>query len=119
MAERSSGGRVRSDTTSAARTRPCASLRAADSGGNGTAPLSTRASASETDIIALLSAMSASLHLLGGIFSAIVPGLAAAFLDQADGLDTHAALDRLDHVVDGQACDGDRDKRLHLDARWA
>jgi len=37
-----------------------------------------------------------------------------ALLDQADALDAHAALDRLDHVVDRQAGHGDRGQRFHL-----
>ena len=35
----------------------------------------------------------------------VMAGLAAALLDQADALDTHAALDRLHHVVDREAGD--------------
>ena len=41
---------------------------------------------------------------------------AAAFLDQPDLLDAHAPVDRLGHVVDREAGDGDGGQRLHLDA---
>ena len=39
---------------------------------------------------------------------------AAALLQQADALDAHAALERLHHVVDGEAGDRDRGQRFHL-----
>src|SRR5262245_63334080 len=45
--------------------------------------------------------------------------LAAALLEEADALDAHAALERLHHVVDGQAGDRDRGQRLHLDPSWS
>ena len=48
--------------------------------------------------------------------SAVVAGLAALFLNEMNGFDAHAALDRLDHVVDRQTRDGDGGERLHLDA---
>ena len=41
------------------------------------------------------------------------------FAQQADALDPHAAVDRLDHVVDRQAGDRDGGQRLHLDAGLA
>ena len=50
---------------------------------------------------------------------AIVTGFAALLFDQADAVDHHAALDRLDHVVDGQARDRDGGQRLHFDAGLA
>ncbi len=40
---------------------------------------------------------------------------AAALLDETDAFDDHAAIDRLGHVVDGEAGHGDRGQRLHLD----
>ena len=45
-----------------------------------------------------------------------VAGLASRFLQQANVLDTHAAVDRLAHVVNGQEGDGRGGQRLHLDA---
>src|SRR5581483_10188689 len=105
MAETSSGGWVRNAATSAASTRPCASASGAISAASGLACSSTRASASATDI-------SATSLLL----CAVTAGLAAALLDQADALDAHAALDRLGHVVDGQAGDRHGGERLHLHA---
>src|SRR6266481_3317099 len=50
---------------------------------------------------------------------AIVPGLAALFLNEMNAFDADAALDRLDHVVDREARDRRRGQRLHLDAGWA
>src|SRR5262245_6495389 len=44
------------------------------------------------------------------------PALAARLGDQADALDLDAALDPLDHVVDGQRRDRGGGHRLHLDA---
>src|SRR4029078_7263911 len=44
-----------------------------------------------------------------------VATLAAALRDQPDSADRHVALDTLDHVVDGQRCDGHSGHRLHLD----
>src|ERR1700722_40569 len=44
---------------------------------------------------------------------------AAPFLDQPNGLDAHAPIDRLGHVVDGEAGHGNGGERLHLDARLA
>ncbi len=44
------------------------------------------------------------------------PGFAAALLAQFDLLDRDAAVDRLGHVVQGEATRADRDQRLHLDA---
>ena len=41
---------------------------------------------------------------------------AAAFLDQPHLFDAHAPVDRLGHVVDREAGDGDGGQRLHLDA---
>src|SRR5262249_52269304 len=102
MAERSSGGWVRSAITSVANTRPCALLSGASSAESGVAPSSTRASASATEI----SAMSASCLGLSGR-RAIVAGFTAKLLDETNILDAHAALDGLDHIVDGQARDRD------------
>ena len=44
------------------------------------------------------------------------PGLAAVLERQTRIADHHAAVDRLQHVVDGQRRDRDRGQRLHLDA---
>src|SRR5690242_13755003 len=52
-------------------------------------------------------------------FLAEVAGLAAALLEQMNAVDGHAALDRLHHVVDGEAGDRDRGERFHLDAGLA
>src|SRR5262249_47661479 len=89
--------------TSAASTRPCASASAACSLDSRAAPARTRASASATDINATLL-----LHAIGS-------RLAPAFLDQADAVDAHPALDRLHHVVDGEAGHRNRGQRFHLD----
>ena len=45
--------------------------------------------------------------------------LAAALLNQPDAFDAHAALDRLDHVVDGEAGDRHGGQCFHLDAGLA
>src|SRR3989440_161719 len=108
MAETSSGGCMRSAARSSASTRPSASASATRSAGSGSTPSSTRASASPTGS----SATSGSLH-------AVYSRLAAALLDEMDALNAHAALDRLHHVVDRQACDRDGGERLHLNASLA
>src|SRR5512143_2494949 len=100
MAETAAGGCVRCAARSAVSTRPWPSCSATVSAGNGSAPASTRCNASATGINAMI------LRL-----RAVVAGLAAALLQQADALDAHAALDRLDHVVDGQAGDRHRGER--------
>src|SRR5690242_18804149 len=48
------------------------------------------------------------------IIGAVVPGLAALLLDEMDALDADAALDRLHHVVDGEARNGHGSERFHL-----
>src|SRR4051812_13762441 len=48
--------------------------------------------------------------------AAIMAGLAALLLDEVDALDADAALDRLHHVVDGEAGNRYRGERFHLDA---
>src|SRR5208282_1293284 len=50
------------------------------------------------------------------LLCAIMTAATAAFLDQPDALDAHAAFDRLHHVIDGQAGDGDGGEGFHLDA---
>ena len=45
-----------------------------------------------------------------------IAALAAALAHETHGLDDHAAVDRLAHVVDGEPRRRDRDQRLHLDA---
>src|SRR6185503_14873565 len=108
MADRSAGGCVRRAATSAASTRPAASVSGASARGSGSTPSSTRASASATD-------NNDAMLLLGlMILGPIVAGLAALLLQQPDARDGHAFLDRLDHVVDGQAGDRHRGERLHL-----
>ena len=44
-----------------------------------------------------------------------VAGLASRFLQQTNVPDTHAAVDRLAHVVNSQKGDGRGGQRLHLD----
>src|ERR1700685_4779341 len=44
---------------------------------------------------------------------------AAAFFEKPDALDTHAALDRFHHVIDGEAGDRYGGERFHLDAGLA
>src|SRR6201995_2970668 len=46
----------------------------------------------------------------------IMPRFAPRFLNEMNAFDAHAALGRLDHVVDGEAGDRHRCQRLHLDA---
>src|SRR5260370_12665085 len=104
MAETSAGGWVRSAAESAASRRPWASVSGEGSAANGSASASTRESASATGISATAS-----------LLCPIMPRPSAALLEQADALDAHATLERLDHVVDGQAGDGDRGQRFHLD----
>src|SRR3954467_1283564 len=108
IAETSSGGCVRRAARSSERTRPSASLSATRSAASGSTRSSTRASASATGSSATL----CSLREIRSRF-------AAAFLDQADALDAHAALHRLLHIVDRDARDGHRRARLHLDAGLA
>src|SRR5260370_3912717 len=103
MAETSAGGWVRNAATSAASTRPWASVSGVGSAANGSASASTRESASATGISATAS-----------LLCPILPRPSAALLEQADALHAHATLEPLDHVVDGQAGDGDRRQRLHL-----
>src|SRR5882757_5912516 len=90
---------------SSASTRPAASSSGTGSAGTGAAPSITRASASATG----RSATSASLVAVHARF-------AAAFLDEMNALDAHAALGRLHHVVAGQARDRNGSQRFHLDA---
>src|SRR5437588_7019915 len=104
----SAGGCVRSALTSAASTRPCASASGAASMASGSAPACTRASASATGISATAL-----------VLRAVAARLAAALLDQADRLDAHASLDRVDHVVDGQVGEREHGSRLHLYAALA
>src|SRR3569833_3843400 len=108
MAETSFGGCVRLAARSVARTRPSASSSATVSVGKGSAPASTCRRASATGI-----------NGMSGFPRLPVAGLAAALLQEADALDAHAFLDRLDHVVDGQARDRDGGQRFHLDAGLA
>jgi len=49
----------------------------------------------------------------------IMAGLAAGFFEQSDGFDNQAAVDRLDHVVQGQGSNGSRGHGLHLDTGLA
>src|SRR5262245_26094205 len=108
MADTSAGGCVRSATRSLASTRSWASVSGAGSCTSGFASASTRTSASATSI-------TATGLLLGSVGSRF----AAALLDKPDGLDAHAALDRLHHVIDGEAGNRHRRQRLHLDPRLA
>jgi ribosomal protein S27E len=48
-----------------------------------------------------------------------VSGFAAFFLEQLDALDTHAAIDRLAHVVHREQADAHRSQRLHFNAGTA
>ena len=45
-----------------------------------------------------------------------LPGFAARFLEQAQVLDAHAAVDRLAHIVNGQQANRGCGQRLHFDA---
>src|SRR5262249_14968609 len=105
MAERASGGWVRKAARSAASTRPWAQAMATCSTGNGATPSSTRASACATGSSAT-----------SGLRGAPMARLAAALFDETDAFDAHAALRRLDHVVDGQTRDGRGRERLHFNA---
>src|SRR5919108_2529831 len=108
MAETSAGGCVRKAATSRASTRPCASLSSASSAASGSAPASTRRSASATGISAI------------DLFLCLkAPGLAAALFEQSNTLDAHSALNGFDHVVDGETGHGHGGERLHLDSSLA
>ena len=48
-----------------------------------------------------------------------LPGLSAFFLDEANAIDSHRFIDRLQHVVERQACDRHGSQRFHLDAGLA
>src|SRR6185437_8603416 len=104
MAETSSGGCVRFAARSVASTRASASSSATVSVPSGCVPDSTWRNASATGI-----------NGISGLLRTPVAGLAAALFQKADALDAHAFLDRLDHVVDGQARDRHGGQRLHLD----
>src|SRR5262249_4589225 len=108
MADTLAGGWVRSALRSPVRMRPQASESSACSDGRGAACASTRSSASATD------GNATSLLLCAEMAAA-----AAALLDEPDAFDAHAAVDRLHHVVDGEAGDGHGGERLHLDAGLA
>src|SRR6476469_3482712 len=108
MAETLAGGCVRNALRSRVRMRPWASDKMASSDGRGAACASTRSSASATDSNAT------SLLLCAKMAAA-----AAALLDEPDAFDAHAAVDRLHHVVDGQAGNCHGGERLHLDAGLA
>src|SRR5262249_14987438 len=51
----------------------------------------------------------------GSLLGLIRSRFAAALGDEANAFDAHAALDRLDHVVDGETGDRHCGQRLHLD----
>src|SRR4029079_10606133 len=106
MAETAAGGCVRRAARSAASNRPCASASGTSTAGSGWASASTRLSASAT----------LSNAAIGSSSRPEYAGLAAALLDQSDPLDVRATLDRLDHVVNGEARDRHRGQRFHLDA---
>src|SRR5262245_53327234 len=62
--------------------------------------------------------ITAARPLIGGASAGVagpVPASPAALFEQLDRLDPHAALQPLDHVVDGQGCDPAGGHRLHLD----
>ena len=109
MAETSAGGCVRSAARSSASTRPSASA-------SGTAPRAAASTPSSTRCERLGDRQQRHVSYS---FARYWPRFAAALLDQPDALDAHAALDRLHHVVDGQAGDRDGGERLHLDAGLA
>src|SRR6202140_3457754 len=110
MAETSAGGWVRNAERSSASTRPWACASGAASAAKGAASRNTKASACATGINA--TARSPMLSLSWG---SVAPRFAAAFFDQPNALDAHAALDRLHHVIDGEAGDRYRRQRFHLD----
>src|SRR6185312_6718322 len=103
MAEASKGGWVRSAVIGSASTRSIASASGTLSPGSGSTPSSRRSSASATGI----SATSGS--------SLVSAGFPAGLFDQPDVRNHHGTVDRLGHVVDGQAGDGRGGKRFHLD----
>src|SRR5258708_4491827 len=102
MAETSAGGCIPPALTSAASTRAWPSGSGAPAAAGGSPPASTRESASAT-------AISATASLL----CAVAARLAAALLDEPDTFDAHAALHRLDHVIDGQAGNRNGGQRFH------
>src|SRR5215469_7109732 len=99
MAETSAGGCVRSALRSAASTRPLACASGTSSAGRRSACASTCRSASSTEI----NATNYSRIPDASGFGAIMPGPAAALLDEPDALDAHAAVDGFDHVIDSEA----------------
>src|SRR5680860_1758700 len=107
MAEASKGGCVSVAARSSASTRPYASPRGIRSTSSGPSPFSTRASASSTGSRAI------------GSGRAEGAGAAAGLLDQPNAGEGHGAVDRLAHVVEGEARDGNRGQRLHFHARLA
>ena len=50
---------------------------------------------------------------------AIGAGAAAGLFDEADAAERHGFVGGFEHVVDGEAGDGDGGQRLHLDAGLA
>src|SRR4029079_12680199 len=103
MAEASKGGWVRRAARSSASTRPCAWFSRTVSASSGSRPAVTRARASATESSAMASA-------------AVDAGAAAGLLDQPDAGELDVTVDRLHHVVEGEASDGHRCQRFHLDS---
>src|SRR5262245_42129953 len=107
MAEASKGGCVLSADSGAASTRPAASASGTRSGERALTPSRTRSRASWTGSSAI------------SVGNPIVAGLAAGLLDEPDSGNHHSPVDGFCHVVDGEAGDGGRRQRLHLDAGLA
>src|SRR6202163_2269632 len=108
MAETSAGGWVRRALRSRARTRPAASSSGTSSACRGAACANTWSSASATEINATALPPNAKMA-----------AAAAAFFHEPDAFDAHAAVDRLHHVIDGEAGDRYRGERFRLDAGLA
>src|SRR5262245_65414015 len=109
MAEASKGGWVRQAARSSARTRPRHSPSGTRSASSGVNPSVTRARASVT----LSKAMKGLAAKCAGLESA---GAATGLLDQPDTGEGHGTVDRLHHVVNGEAGDRHRGQRLYLHA---
>src|SRR5688572_30314498 len=85
---------------------------ATSSGGIGATASRMRARASSTD----RAAMALALPLVRGTVGA---GAAAGLFDETDTVERHGFVGGFEHVVDGEAGDGDGGQRLHLDAGLA
>ena len=66
--------------------------------------------------LASATVISAMISLRSGRGRAVIAGFAAGFRKQADALDAHGLILRLEHIVEREAAHRDSRQRLHLDA---